>query len=59
MFLIGAFGIVGLSFAAIFGKVNWGWAASLMLALFILAVGQSVIGFINGGFGSLYMEDTI
>ena len=29
IFVVGGFGLIGLGFAAIFGKVNWKWLAAL------------------------------
>ena len=45
VFLVGGFGLVGLAFAAIFGKVHWRWAAGLGLGLFVLAVAAAVVDF--------------
>ena len=47
-FIIGGFGLVGLAWAAIFGKVNWKWFASLAVCLAILAAASSVVEYATG-----------
>lgn len=48
IFIIGGFGLVGLAWAAIFGKVNWKWFASLAVGLAILAAASSVVEYATG-----------
>ena len=48
VFLVGGFGIIGLAFAAIFGKVHFRWGSGLAFGLFVLAVTASVISFVTG-----------
>ncbi len=48
IFIVGGFGLVGIAFAAIFGKVNWKWFASLAVGLAILAAANSIINYATG-----------
>ena len=48
IFVVGGFGLVGLAFAAIFGKVNWKWFASLAVGLAILAAAASIVNYATG-----------
>ena len=43
IFIVGGFGLVGLAFQAIFGKVKWPWFASLAVGLAILAAAGSIM----------------
>lgn len=46
--IIGGFGLVGLSVAAIFGTVKWKWAAYLAFGLLICAMAFAIIGYVTG-----------
>ena len=48
MFIVGGFGLVGLAFAAVFGKLNWKWFAALAVGLAILAAAGSIIEYATG-----------
>lgn len=48
MFIIGGFGLVGLAWAAVFGKVNWKWFSALAVGLAILAAASSIIEYATG-----------
>lgn len=48
IFIIGGFGLVGLAWAAIFGKVNWKWLAALGTGLAILAAASSIVEYATG-----------
>lgn len=48
IFIVGGFGLVGLAFAAVFGKLNWKWFASLAVGLAILAAAGSLIQYATG-----------
>ncbi len=48
IFIVGGFGLVGLSFGAVFGKVNWKWFASLAVGLAILAAAGSIVNYATG-----------
>ena len=45
IFIVGGFGLIGLGFAAIFGKVNWKWLAALACGLAIVAVAGQIVDY--------------
>ena len=47
IFIIGGFGLIGLGFAAIFGKVRWPWLAALATGLAIVAVAGQVVDYVT------------
>lgn len=47
IFVVGGFGLVGLAFAAIFGKVKWTWLAALAVGLAIVAVAGAVVDYVT------------
>lgn len=48
IFIVGGFGLVGLAFAAVFGKVDWKWFASLAVGLAILAAAGAIVEYATG-----------
>ncbi|MBE6448640.1 MAG: hypothetical protein E7018_05010 [Alphaproteobacteria bacterium] len=48
IFVVGGFGLVGIAFGAIFGKVNWKWFAGLAVGLAILAAAGSIVHYATG-----------
>ena len=48
IFVVGGFGLVGIAFQAIFGKVKWSWFAGLAVGLAILACASAVINYATG-----------
>lgn len=56
IFVIGAFGLVGLAFQAIFGKVKWSWFAGLAVGLAIVAAASAVVKYAAGQ--SIDTQDT-
>jgi hypothetical protein len=48
IFVVGGFGLVGLAFQAIFGKVKWSWFAGLAVGLAIVAAASAVIQYATG-----------
>lgn len=48
IFIVGGFGLVGIAFSAIFGKVNWKWFAGLAVGLAILAAAGSIVEYATG-----------
>jgi len=48
MFVVGGFGLVGIAFLAIFGKVNWKWFAGLAVGLAMLAAAGSIVNYATG-----------
>lgn len=47
IFVVGGFGLVGLAFAAIFGKVRWAWLAALAVGLAIVAIAGAVVDYVT------------
>ena len=58
IFIIGGFGLVGLAWAAIFGKVNWKWFAALAVGLAILAAANAVVQYAAGSKAGTGVTDT-
>lgn len=58
IFVVGGFGLVGIAFAAIFGKVNWKWFAGLAVGLAILAAAGSIVNYATGDSAADGMGDT-
>jgi type IV secretory pathway VirB2 component (pilin) len=48
LFIVGGFGLVGIAFAAIFGKLNWKWFAALAVGLAIVAAAGSIVNYATG-----------
>ena len=48
IFVVGAFGLVGLAFQAIFGKVKWSWFAGLAVGLAIVAAAGAIVKYAAG-----------
>ena len=48
IFILGGFGLVGLAWAALWGKVNWKWLAALAVGLAILAAASSIVEYATG-----------
>ena len=47
-FILGGFGLVGVAYSAIIGKVNWKWFAGLAVGLAILAAAGSIVEYATG-----------
>ena len=47
-FILGGFGLVGIAFQAIMGKVKWTWFAGLAVGLAILAAAGSIVEYATG-----------
>lgn len=47
IFVVGGFGLVGLGFAAIFGKVKWPWLAALAAGLAIVALAGAMVDYVT------------
>ena len=58
VFLLGGFGLVGVAFAAIFGKVNWKWFAGLAVGLAVLAAASAVVKYSAGEAMKGNVQDT-
>ena len=48
IFVVGGFGLVGLAFYAIFGKIKWSWFAGLAVGLAVLAAAGAVVNYATG-----------
>ena len=48
IFVVGGFGLVGIAFQAIFGKVKWTWFAGLAVGLGILAAAGAIVNYATG-----------
>lgn len=48
IFIVGGFGLVGIAFQAIFGKVKWTWFAGLAVGLAILAAAGAIVNYATG-----------
>ena len=49
IFIVGGFGLIGLGFAAIFGKVKWPWLAALACGLAIIALAGALVEYVTDG----------
>jgi len=47
-FIIGGFGLVGIAYQAIIGKVKWSWFAGLAVGLAILAAAGAIVEYATG-----------
>ena len=47
-YIMGGFGLIGLAWGAIFGKLNWKWFGSLAIGLFIMAWMGHTIDYFTG-----------
>lgn len=48
IFVVGGFGLVGIAFQAIFGKVKWTWFAGLAVGMAILAAAGAIVNYATG-----------
>lgn len=58
VFIVGGFGLIGLAFAAIFGKVKWVWFASLAFGLAVLAAAGSIVDYATGDNQGAKLDDS-
>ena len=49
IFVVGAFGLIGIAVQAIFGKAKWTWFAGLAVGLAILAAAGAIVNYATGG----------
>lgn len=49
VYILGGIALLGFSVAAIFGKINWVWLASIALGLFIISIVDGIITWITDG----------
>lgn len=60
IFVVGGFGLIGLGFAAIFGKIKWPWLAALACGLAIVALAGAMVEYVtqqDGGTDQGYTTD--
>ena len=62
-FIVGGFGLVGIAYQAIIGKVKWGWFAGLAVGLALLAAAGAIVDYatgsgIQGNFGDSFSNST-
>lgn len=50
-FILGGFGLIGLAWGAIFGKINWKWFGSLSIGLFLISYMGMTIDYFTGRTG--------
>lgn len=50
LFVVGGFGLVGITFAAIFGKLRWKWIAALGFGLAIVAAAAAIVSYSTGDY---------
>ena len=48
IFIVGGFGLVGVAWAAIWGKMQWKWFGALAVGLAIVAAAGSIIDYATG-----------
>ena len=48
IFVVGGFGLVGVAWAAIWGKIQWKWFGALAVGLAILAAAGSIVEYATG-----------
>ncbi len=58
IFVVGGFGLVGLGFGAIFGKVKWSWLAALAVGLAIVAIAGAVVDYVTQADSAQQAGDT-
>ncbi len=58
IFILGGFGLVGVAFAAIFGKMNWKWFAALAVGLAIVAAANAIVQYAAGSSAGTGAADT-
>lgn len=51
IFVIGGFGLVGITYYAIFGKVKWSWLAGLLVGLAVLSAAGAFLYYATRGSG--------
>ena len=50
-FIVGGFGLIGIAYQAIIGKVKWGWFAGLAVGLALLAAAGAIVEYATGAGG--------
>ena len=47
-FILGGFGLIGIAYQAIIGKVKWSWFAGLAVGLALLAAAGAIVEYATG-----------
>ena len=50
-FIVGGFGLIGIAYQAIIGKVKWSWFAGLAVGLALLAAAGAIVEYATGASG--------
>ena len=50
-FILGGFGLIGIAYQAIIGKVKWSWFAGLAVGLALLAAAGAIVEYATGDSG--------
>ena len=50
-FILGGFGLIGIAYQAIIGKVKWSWFAGLAVGLALLAAAGAIVEYATGDTG--------
>ncbi len=48
IFVVGGFGLVGVAWGAIWGKINWKWFGALAVGLAILSAAAAIVQYATG-----------
>jgi hypothetical protein len=48
IFVLGGFGLVGVAWGCIWGKINWKWFGALAVGLAIVAAAGSIVNYATG-----------
>ena len=48
IFVVGGFGLVGVAWGCIWGKINWKWFGALAVGLAIVAAAASIVDYATG-----------
>ena len=46
VYIIAGFSLLGIAFAAIYGKISWSWVGMVALCLFVLASAEMIVNYI-------------
>ncbi len=58
VFVLGGFGLIGLGFSAIFGKVKWGWVAAVASGLAVVALAGAAVDYVTQSDNLVDVTDT-
>lgn len=62
IFVVGGFGLVGVAWGAIWGKINWKWFGALAVGLAVLSAAAAIVQYATGdtapGFDDKFGQST-